>query len=278
MATSHTGTYVYTDFDFNGVSRIINIPDATEDQSPVTLAQFNSFSEGLAWKDNVRVASQGNITLSSPGATINGITMAQDDRVLVKAQDDAKTNGIYIWNSASTPMVRSSDMNSSLEFNNAVITVDEGSSAGVSFRQTTVKPVLGDDDIIFSIFGTGTPTASETTGGTVELATQVEVNIGTDPGRVITPATLTAWTGQIKKYSVPIGDTSATSFTVNHGLGTRDVTVSVYRNSGNYDQVLVDVQHTDLNNITVKFATGNAPGTDAFQVVVMGQIDDRGLT
>lgn len=70
-----------------------------------------------------------------------------------------------------------------------------------------------------------------------------------------------------KKYSTSIGDGAATSYTVNHNLSTRDVTVQIYDNAS-YDTVEADVVRTDANNVTVSFTS--APSSNAFRVVVIG--------
>jgi 2-keto-3-deoxy-L-rhamnonate aldolase RhmA len=49
---------------------------------------------------------------------------------------------------------------------------------------------------------------------------------------------------------------------------TRDVQVAVYRNSGAYDEVLVDMEHTTVNAVTIRFTT--PPAANAFRVVVIG--------
>ena len=67
-----------------------------------------------------------------------------------------------------------------------------------------------------------------------------------------------------------LGDNSATSFNIDHNLNTRDVTVEIYRNSGNYDTVIADVQRPSLNRVTVIFA--NAPTTNQFRAVVVGRL------
>lgn len=51
-----------------------------------------------------------------------------------------------------------------------------------------------------------------------------------------------------------------------HNLNTRDVTVEVFRNSGNYDSVLVEVQRTSVNAIAILFDT--APTANAYRVLV----------
>jgi hypothetical protein len=63
-------------------------------------------------------------------------------------------------------------------------------------------------------------------------------------------------------------DGSATSYTVQHGLGTRDVIVQVYTTESPYDTVYTDVERTDTNNVTIKFAS--APADDAYRVVITG--------
>jgi len=70
-----------------------------------------------------------------------------------------------------------------------------------------------------------------------------------------------------KKASANLGNGSNTSFAVTHNLGTRDVTVNVYDNS-TYDSVIVDVVRTDVNTVTVSFAT--APSSNEFRVVIVG--------
>lgn len=258
---------VLTDLDFNNVSRIINLPDAVSNQSPVTLAQLNSAIEGLAWKDSVRVATQSNINLSSPGSTIDGITMATNDRVLVFNQSTASQNGIYIWNGSATPMTRALDASTSAELEQAVVTVEEGTSAGTSYRQTAINFTLDSGSITWTTFGTSAGAASTSSAGIAQIATQSEVNTGTDANKYVTPATLSSWTGRIRKYSTSIGDGSATSYTVTHNLDSRDCQVTVYRNSGSYDEVLVDVNRATTNTVSIVFAS--APASNAFRVVVI---------
>ena len=64
-----------------------------------------------------------------------------------------------------------------------------------------------------------------------------------------------------------IGNASATSFTITHGLGTRDVSVQVYDMS-TYDTVIADVVRTDTDTATVSFST--APASNAYRVVLVG--------
>ncbi len=252
--------------DFGGVRKIINLPNGTNAQDPVTVSQLNSAVEGLAWKDSARVATQANTNLAAPGAAVDGVTMASGDRVLVRAQTTASENGIYIWNGAAVAMTRSLDANTSDELEQAVVTVEEGTSAGVTYRQSTVNFTLGSGSVTWATFGGAVGNASTSSTGVVQLATQAEVDTGSDAAKVVTPATLAGSVYATKKYNVLIGDGAATSYTVTHNLNTRDVEVEVYRNSGTYDTVLVEVQRTTVNSVTVLF--DSAPAANAYRVMV----------
>ena len=131
-----------SDLDFGGVARIRNLPAPVNPDEPVRQQDLNSAVEGLAWKDSCRVASQANVNLSSPGASIDGITLTVGDRILVKAQTVGSENGLYIWNGAAVAMTRSLDASTSNELEQAVTTVEEGTSAGTSWRQSVVNFVL----------------------------------------------------------------------------------------------------------------------------------------
>lgn len=258
---------IFADFDFQSVSKVINLPSPSASGDAAPKSYVDSLVEGLAWKDSCRVATQANINLSSPGATIDGITMASQDRVLVRSQSTASENGIYVWNGSAVAMTRALDASTFAQLEQAVTTVEEGTSASTSYRQDQVNGTLGSSTISWVTFGTAAPAASETTAGIAELATQAEVDAGTDDLRIITPLKLATWSGRIKKYSVSIGDGSATSYTVTHNLASRDVHVTVYNNSS-YDEVIADVTHTTTNTLTIVFAT--APASNAYRVVVVG--------
>lgn len=259
---------ILSNLDFGGISKVVNLPDPSSAQDAATKAYVDSAVEGLAWKDSVRVATQSNIDLSSPGSTIDGVTMATNDRVLVRNQSTASQNGIYIWNGAATPATRSLDCSTAAELEQAVTTVEEGTDAGATFRQTAVNFTLGSGTVTFTNFGTSAPSASETTPGILEIATQAETDTGTDDARAITPLKLATYSGRKLKYAANVGDGSATQYTVTHNLGTRDVMVDVMTNSGNYDSVLCDVERTSTNAVRLTFAS--APASNAYRVIVLG--------
>lgn len=258
---------VVTDLDFNNVSRIFNLPDATADHHPVTFRQLNSAVEGVNWKDSVRVSTQGNISIASPGATIDGVTMVVNDRVLVRAQTSQPENGIYIWNGAAVPMTRSPDANTSAELEAAVTVLEEGTSAGVSFRQTQTNFTLGSGNVVWTVFGSSAAPASDTVAGVIEIATQAEVNAGTANNLAVTPQTLGAYTGFTRKFAQTIGDGTATQYTITHNLNTNDVHVSVYRVATG-DDVIIDVERISVN--AVRITSASAVATNSLRVVIVG--------
>jgi len=259
---------ILTDFDFQGVSTCKNLPAPQASSDAATKGYVDSAVEGLAWKDSCRVATQANLNLASPGATIDAVTMASGDRVLVRVQTAGAENGIYIWNGAASAMARAFDANTFPELKQATTTVEEGTSAGVTYRQTAVNGTLGSTAVSWTVMGTAAPTASTTQSGIMRLATQPEVDAGTATDLAVSPQTLKDWSGRLRKFSANVGDSSNTSHTVTHNFNTRDVIVRVFPNSGQFDDVEVDVQRPSVNAATVVFAT--APATNAYRVVVLG--------
>lgn len=67
-------------------------------------------------------------------------------------------------------------------------------------------------------------------------------------------------------YSQLVG--GAISQIVTHNLNTRDVQVEVYRATAPYDRIDCDVEHTDANNVTLRFLT--TPAANAYDVIILG--------
>lgn len=257
---------VLNQLDFNSIGEIVNIKDAVSLQSPVSLAQLNRAIEGLSPKDNVVVATQANINLASPGATIDGITMVANDRVLVRAQTAPAENGIYDWNGSSAVMTRSADASTSSELESAIVAVDEGTNAGTTWRQTSVNFTLDTNTVQFVQFGVSAASATELIAGIAEIATQAETDAGTDDARFITPLKLKTSPFAHRGAALVIGDGSATQFDLTHNFGTRDVIIAVYQAGSPYGSVITDLERPDVNTARVRFLA--APANNSYRVVV----------
>jgi len=85
-------------------------------------------------KQPVRVAAITNVSLSSPGASIDGVSLSTGDRVLLTGQTAPAENGIRIWSGASSLLQRASDAASNTDFVYGFkVYVREGTASGASY-------------------------------------------------------------------------------------------------------------------------------------------------
>jgi hypothetical protein len=83
------------------------------------------------------VATLLNVNLTTPGGNlIDGVTLATNDLVLVRAQTDTSENGIYRWTGSA--LARAAAYDSPSELAGAVVQVTGGTAAGRSFRQSAL--------------------------------------------------------------------------------------------------------------------------------------------
>lgn len=78
-------------------------------------------------KGSCRAATTGNINLASPGATHDGVTLTNGQRLFVRAQSAPAENGIYTFNGATSALTRDPLMDNWAEVPGATFTVEEGS-------------------------------------------------------------------------------------------------------------------------------------------------------
>jgi hypothetical protein len=91
-------------------------------------AYVDFVAAGLSWKQAVRASSTVNIATLSGLLTVDTITLTAGERVLVKNQTAAATNGIYI--ASATAWSRASDADTWDEYLGAVVFVESGGQAG----------------------------------------------------------------------------------------------------------------------------------------------------
>ena len=142
----------------------------------------SAVSSDIYWKEPCRVASTANIDLANAPAAIDGVTLAGDDRVLVKDQSTASQNGVYVFAGSGSAMTRSDDCNSAAELNGAAVFVKEGStSQDQGFVQTAEITSLGSDSVSWVQFtGLGQITAGnglDKSGNTLSVDTGNGLNI-----------------------------------------------------------------------------------------------------
>lgn len=71
----------------------------------------------------------------------------------------------------------------------------------------------------------------------------------------------------LNKYTYPVGDGAATSFTFEHNLGTEDLITTVI-DSSTKAVVYPSVVYTSLSSVTVEFS--NVPAASAYKLIVVG--------
>ena len=100
-------------------------------------------------KDDVRVASTSNVNISNglqDGDSVDGVTLATGDRVLLKNQTDASKNGIYVVTSSGNAAARAADFDSTSEVaSKPYVFVKAGSTNAYKvFTMTETAPVTID--------------------------------------------------------------------------------------------------------------------------------------
>lgn len=150
------GSVAFTANQSMGGFQLTGLAAGSASSHAINKGQFDAALEGLRPKTAVRVATTANITIATAlnsGDSIDGITLANGDRVLVKDQTAAEENGIYVV--SATP-ARSTDFDSLSpidEINGSLVAVQEGTAnAGKVFVQSGVVAVLDTDPINFVFF------------------------------------------------------------------------------------------------------------------------------
>ena len=255
--------------------KITNLATPTDPTDAANKGYVDAAVVGIDWKASVRAATTAAVTLATAfenGDTLDGVTLATGNRVLVKDQADGSENGIYTVNASGAP-TRATDADTAAEITASfAVFVEEGTvnadSAWTLTNNGTVT--VGTTALVFTQFtGLGQITAG---AGLTKAANTLDVGAGT--GITVNANDVAIDTAVVvRKYAANVGDGTATSYTITHNLGTRDVTVALYEVASPYAEVVADVEHATTNTITVKFTL--APTTDQFRVVVHGQVTDE---
>jgi hypothetical protein len=188
-------------------------------------------------------------TSTEPTSTVSGLTVGR----LV-----ANITGTITGN-ASTASALQTARNITIS-GDASWTVSFDGSANVSAALT-----LANSGVTAATYGTASSVAQVTFDAKGRATSASSVAIA------ITASQVTDFTAAVQAIvgaygaAANVGDGTNTVYAVTHNLGTRDVIVQLYDNA-TYDSVYVDTVRTNIDTVTLTFAT--APSSNAYRVLI----------
>jgi len=234
-----------------GTNKITGLGDPTSAQDAATKNYVDTTVQGIDWKASVRAATTAAVTLASDlenGDTLDGVTLATGDRILVKDQATGSENGIYVVKASGAPD-RSTDADTGAEVTaNFAVFVEQGTAnADSGFTLTNNGSVtIGTTALVFTQFtGLGqivAGTGLDKTGNTLDIDSTVVTLTGT---QILTNKTLTSPTLTTPALGTPASGvmTNVTGLPVStgiSGLGTGVATFLATPSSANLASALTD--------------------------------------
>jgi len=128
-------------------------------ESLITKRYADSIAQGLTPKAGVIAATTANIDLTGGtfGGTVDGYTVQDGDRILVKDQTDASQNGIWVYSGSSTTFYRAADFNGDpsgeVVQGDLVPVISGDTQFNTIWVLITPDPItVGTDDLDFTLF------------------------------------------------------------------------------------------------------------------------------
>ena len=281
IATTNTNGNLVLDPNGTGTidvssARITSLATPTQTTDAATKAYVDAQLQGLDVKNSVRVATTANGTLSSAFAnnsTVDGVTLATGDRILLKDQSTGSENGIYTVNSSGAP-TRATDFDADSEVTGGTFFfVEEGTvNADNGFVMTNDGTVtVGSTALVFTQFsGAGQVTAGSAltkSGNTLNVAVDdSSIEVSSDALRVkasgITNAMLAGSIDLTAKVTgaLPVGNGGTGLSSIAKGsvlVANSANTLSALDGGGSNDGILTYTASSD----TLAFATAVDGGT-----------------
>lgn len=210
--------------------KITGLADPTADSDAANKGYVDSVAQGLDVKASCKLATTTNITLSGTSNGIDGQSISDGDRVLVKDQTDASENGIYVV--ASGAWSRATDFDDSASVTpGSFVFVEQGNTQAdngyVMVSDGTVT--VGTSDINFEQFsGAGQITAGDglqKSGNTLSADLRASGGLVIEFGELAVDLSASSITGTL---AVGDGGTGVTTITgLVKGNGTSAFTAAI---------------------------------------------------
>ena len=257
-------------------ARITSLGTPTGGTDAATKNYVDAQLQGLDVKNSVRVATTANGTLATAfanGQTVDGITLATNDRILLKDQSTGSENGIYTVNASGAP-TRATDFDENSEVTGGTFFfVEEGTTnADNGFVMTNDGTVtVGTTALVFTQFsGAGQVIAGDAltkSGNTLNVGVDnSSIEINSDALRVkasgITNAMLAGSIDLTAKVTgaLPVGNGGTGLSSIAKGsvlVANSANTLSALDGGGSNDGILTYTASSD----TIAFATAVDGGT-----------------
>ena len=208
--------------------KITSLAAPSADTDAATKAYVDSTSEGLDVKDSCVVIATSNITLSNT-QTIDGVSLAANDRVLVAGQSTATQNGIYKVVDGGS-WTRADDMAAGADAAGAFTFVEQGTTnadTGWVCSSNKGSAVIGTNNLAFTQFSSaGVTTAGDgldrsgnvfsvdlkSNGGLVIESTELALDLGASSiTGTLAVSKLTSVTSTAAELNILDGVTSTTA-------------------------------------------------------------------
>ena len=166
-------------------ARITSVATPTGGTDAANKNYVDAQLQGLDVKNSVRVATTANGTLASAfanGQTVDGITLATNDRILIKDQSTGSENGIYTVNASGAP-TRATDFDADSEVTGGTFFfVEEGTvNADNGFVMTNDGSVtVGTTALVFTQFSG----AGQVIAGAALTKSGNTLNVGVDDSSI----------------------------------------------------------------------------------------------
>lgn len=240
---------------------------ANPDREIATKGYVDSVAQGLSVIGSVNAGSIANVADLADVTVVGGVTLADNDRVLLKNQVTATENGIYVYDLATTTLTLSTNLEDTDLKQGSYVLVTEGTLAATGWIVT--------DYTAGASTWTQFSAANEYTAGTAIDITENAISVKYADGLTISEGgdLIVDHAGGVPfKYSENNDALTAVSgsvtWVVAHSLNTQDVVVQL-RDLTSNSSVEVDVTYTSVDEVTLSWVSGNV-SADLYRVTVIG--------